>query len=233
MPITPFHSVPKGRFRRRLIAPTAAAFVVGVVVMGAYADPDIFRPQPVENAAGIYREIPASVTALSRGGINHWRTILYFGTHVPEVCWGDNAVNDFQQRQCSEFWERLGMGALLGLLPFGAAWLMWFVGLSSLNQVYRRARKRLEANQPLGTGIVTDPAEAPADWFSRIYCLRVISVAVGGDKQIRVYVPLDAALPVPGAKMVLFEPVSFMGEARHFGLPYAPHVVVFGGVRKS
>jgi hypothetical protein len=125
------------------------------------------------------------------------------------------------------------MGALLGLLPFGAAWLVWYLGFSSLSGVYRRARKRFETNKPLGAGIVTDPAEAPSDWFSRIYCLRVVSVAVGGGKQLKVYLPLDAALPVPGAKMVLFEPISMMGELRHFGLHYAPHVVVFAGVRQS
>lgn len=232
MPVTPFHTLPKGRFRKLMAVPMAAAFFVGVIAMGAFADPGTFRPQPVENAAGIYTEIPTNVTALSRGGLNHWRTIFFFGTHVPEVCWGDNAVNDFQRRQCSEFWDRLGMGALLGLLPFGAAWLIWFLAFSSLQAVYRSARKRFEANKPLGAGIVTDPALGQADWFSRVYCLRPIAVEVGGGKQLKVYMPLDAALPVPGTKIVLFEPIAVLGEPRHFGLFYTPHVVVFAGVRQ-
>jgi hypothetical protein len=233
VPVTPFQNVPKERFRKLMAAPMAGAFVVGILLMGALADPSTFRPQPVENAAGIYSELPTSVRELHRGGFNHWRTILFFGTHVPEVCWGDNAVNDFQRRQCGEFWERLALGGALGLLPFGAAWLAWVLALGSLQRVYRHAHKRINEGKPLGGGIVTDPAEAEGDWFSRLYCLRPIAVQVAGDRQIKVYIPLDVAPPSPGTKMVLYQPLAVLGELRHFGTYYAPHVVVFAGVRQG
>jgi hypothetical protein len=220
------------RFRAIMALPVAVAFVIGVALMGALASPETFRPHPVENAAGIVSEIPEDVRDLSQGGINQWRATIYFATHVPEVCWGDNAVNGFQRRQCAEFWDRLEAGGLLSLLPFALAGLVWFIGLVSLRRVYRFARQRIAANQPKIGGIITDPPEAEADLFSRLYCLRPIAAQVPGGNQIKVYIPLDTPLPLPGSKIVIFEPLAVLGELRHFGVFYAPHVAVFAGVRQ-
>jgi hypothetical protein len=149
------------------------------------------------------------------------------------VCWGDNAVNDFQRRQCSEFWDRLGLGALLGLLPLGLGWLAWTLAFGSLQSFYRTARKRIESAKPVMGGIVTDPAEAPGDLFSRFYCLRPIGVQLLDGRQLKVFIPLDAPIPVPGEKMAVFEAIQAMGEARHVAQVYAPHVAVVAGVRQS
>lgn len=216
-----------------MLVPLGVAFFAAVVAMGVVADPKTFRPQPVESAAGIVREIPSDVREMSQSGLNHWRSVLFFATHVPEVCWSDNAVNDFQRRQCDEFWERLGMGALLSLLPFGAVWLVWASALGSFQGFYRTARKRVEAAKPVAGGVVTDPAQAPGDLFSRFYCLRPIGVQLTDGRQVKVYLPLDSPMPLPGVKMAVFEPISALGEPRHLGQVYAPHVAVVAGVRQS
>lgn len=216
-----------------MLGPVAAAFFLGIAVMGWVADPDTFEPKTIKSAASPNAELPDSLQGLSRGGLNHWRTIYYFGTHIPEVCWGDNAVNEFQKRQCGAFWDHLEMGAGLSLLPFGIAWVFWRIALGSILGLYRKARKRIEGGKPIAQGVVTNPAQAPGDLFSRMYCLRTIGVQLQGGKQVKVYVPLDSPEPQPGQKMAVFEPVNVMGESRHFAMIYAPHVAVIAGVRRA
>jgi hypothetical protein len=226
-----FYAVPKKQFMAQMLGPVAGVFFLGIIIMGIVADPETFQPKPIKTSGALQSELPVSLQGASRGGIKHWETTVFFATHIPEVCWGDNAVNDFQKKQCDDFWDHLEMGAGLSLLPFAMAWLVFQMAMGSLATVYRRGRKRLDAAKPISRGTVTNPASAPGDLFSRFYCFRAISVQLAGGKQIKVYVPLDSPMPSPGLTMAIFEPISFFGEPRHFAMIYAPHVAVVSGVR--
>jgi len=215
-----------------MIVPVAVAFCVGIGIMGLVADPETFQPKAIKSAEVLNQtELPLSLQGASQGGLKHWETTYFFATHIPEVCWGDNAVNDFQKKQCDDFWTHLEMGAGLSLLPFAFAWMAFTIGLGSLKTVYRRGRKRIDGGKPVARGLVTSPAQAPADLFSRFYIFRPIGVELPDGKQIKVYVPFDSPMPSPGLTMAIFEPISVFGELRHFALIYAPHVAVVSGVR--
>jgi hypothetical protein len=231
--MNPFNVVPRTRFITNLIGPAVGVFVISVIAMGIIADPQTFVPKPVKSTGVVHAELPRDLQTATRGGINHWRTIFFFATHVPEVCWGDNAVNDFQKGQCDEFWNHLAMGGALCLLPFAATWLFMQISMGSLSTVYRRGRKRVDSGKVMAVGVVTSPARAPADFFSRFYCMQPISVQLQSGKQLKVYLAEDASEPSPGMTMAIFEPLSIMGEARHFAVLYAPHVAVVSGVRHA
>src|SRR5689334_20910852 len=94
---------PRGKILVRLLLPTAVVFYLGVAIMGEIADPQVFHPRPIKSASGSVSDVPMDFESATRGGFRHWRTISFFLAHVPEVCWSDNAVNDFQKRQCAEF----------------------------------------------------------------------------------------------------------------------------------
>jgi hypothetical protein len=200
--------------------------------MGLMADPEVFRPKPVRTSQGVVK-VPEYLEEISRSGVRHWQAMLYFGAHVPEVCWGDNAVNGFQKKQCNEFWNRLALGAALGLMPFGLVGLLYYLAMDSFFTIYRRGRKRVDSAQALASGTVTNPAGAPGDFFSRFYCFRTVGVQFKDGKQIKVYIPLDTPMPSPGSKLAVFKAITVMGELRHFAVVYAPHVAVVSGVRHA
>jgi hypothetical protein len=216
-----------------MLLPMAMVFCLSLGLMGSLADPDTFAPRPVTADAGAAGALPADLASLPRGGIQHWRTTYYFATHIPEVCWGDNALNDFQKGQCGEFWKHLEMSLVLSLLPFALAFVFWKLALRSLEKVHRTARKQIEIGKPKSRGIATDPVDASHDLFSRVYCLRPIGVQLPGGKQIKAYIPLDAPAPEPGHMLAVFEPFQAFGERRHFAVTYAPHVAVVSGIRRA
>lgn len=149
-------------------------------------------------------------------------------THVPEVCLV-GAYNDYQAKQCQDFWRRLAISGLVAIVPLIVAllflWLVW----DDLSLVYRRARKRVAKGEALLTATVTRPARARETFFSFSHCLRSVRVQGNDGKQLTVYMSLETPLPAPGTSVAVFDGGKFGGAARHFAIVYAPHVVVLRG----
>jgi len=193
--------------------------VIGVLAVGFVATGPDFRVLGVK----------PGVDSIIGNSIRAYVGFYQRATSIPEVCWSGNAVNEFQVRQCSEFWTQLALSAGLLLVPLVAVAFVWTISTDFLSGVYRRARKRVEAGKLLGVGVVTDPAIAAGDKFSYFFCLQVISVQLVNKQQIRVYIPLNASVPMPGQQLALFDGGRVFGARRYWGILYAPHIAVVRG----
>jgi hypothetical protein len=217
-----------------MLLPAAVVFLFGVGLMGELSSSDMFRPRPIRGASNV-EEVPEVFREESKnaGALHHWNRTYYFMSNFPAVCEDGNSVNNFQRRQCEAFSaaHQLGMG--LSALPFVLMLLFLRVAPGHLDAFYRRARKRVQANKPMSQGVVTQPAKAPADFFSWYYGLRPIGVQLPQGEQLKVYVPRDVPMPEPGQAMLVFEPISSWGKGRHVGKVYLPHVAVVRGARST
>jgi hypothetical protein len=105
------------------------------------------------------------------------------------------------------------------------------VALDLLAGFYRRSRKKVDSGQAAFKGTVTQPPEAPNDFFGWFFCLRAISLQLPNKKQVKVYQPLEAPLPLPGQEFAVYDGGSHFGQKRHLGQLYAPHLAIVSGSR--
>jgi hypothetical protein len=151
-------------------------------------------------------------------------------THGPEGCVSGDVHSDFQRGRCREFWSKVGQASGIAVAPFVLLALVYLLGMDSLTNTYRRARKKIESRKAIARGVVTNPARASNDFYGWLYGFRPISVDMGKGRQIRVYFPLEGRLPLPGDPVAVFTPGRAMGRHRFFGEFHAPHVAVIAGV---
>lgn len=165
------------------------------------------------------------------GFVRHYTRFFSHFFSPPPICSGGNTVNDFQVEECAEFSKRTWLLGALAALPFAlvAFYLLW--ALDSVRLAYRRATRILNEKRATGLGMVTAPARAPGDRFSKYYGLRPVAVQLKDGKQIKVYMPLEQSLPEPGQKLAYFEWGTYFGEMRHFAVLHAPHMAIVRGVR--
>lgn len=231
--LTPFHEVPRSRFLRRMFAPALGVFGVGMIVMGLLAtSPEI---QPARKPSSSI--IPAPRVQV-RGDVMTASLLQMVYTvdswiQIPQVCWNGNTVNDFQKTQCNEYWDRAFRSAGVSSIPVVLVAVFLMIGLDQLNMLYRRSRKTITKGQAWNAGTVTQPAEAPQDFFGWAFCLRPIMVQLQDKEktQLKVYIPMEASIPLPGQTLAIFEGGVWMGSKRYVGLLYAPHLAVVAGVR--
>jgi hypothetical protein len=103
----------------------------------------------------------------------HWMIVARFSREIPEVCWADNAINDFQKAQCHEFWSRLRFGWLVGLIPWFSLALFLWGAQRSIARVYAQADEKIRRGRADHQAVVTAPPQAPLDWFAWFYGLRL------------------------------------------------------------
>lgn len=212
MAATPYHYLPRKRFWLRIAAPLVGVYLAGLLI------------------TGVLTEVPlARGKSLSGRAQAHQAEFLHRVTHVPEVCWSGNAVNEFQVRQCGEFWRALLSDAGIFSIPWALVVVFYLACMDSLSLLYRRARKRIEKGEALFQGVVTKPSRLPQDFFSWAYCLRPLSVQLPNGRQLRVHLPLDETEPQPGEKVAVFDGGKAFGQTRYLALIYTPHVAVVLG----
>ncbi|MGK5083202.1 hypothetical protein WDW37_07830 [Bdellovibrionota bacterium FG-1] len=218
--------------RFRIFPLACVVFATGVMLMGVLADPTVFQPQPIRSASSTGSgEVLADLTQATHGGLQHWRRIYYFSTHIPEVCWANNAVNEFQKKQCGEFWEHLEYGVLLSFLPWAIGGLFWSVMMRSYRRVRKQLSRRIASQKPVSRGVITSPAEAPSEFFGWFYDLRAMGVQLSSGEQIKVFIAKTDAVPRPGQTMLVYESIMTWGGARWVGTVHTPHLAVVPGVR--
>lgn len=227
MATTPFHYVPKRRFLFRMIGPAFGVFFAGYVAMGILAvDPALTGPKRAPTA--ILKTDPVTGPALTAGR-QHLAQMTHSWFNIPEVCWGGNQVNEFQTRQCADFWERMWLGSAVAAIPFAAVALFFFLALEQIAGFYRRQNRKVVEGQAILAGTVTDPPEAPNDFFGWFFCLRAITVELRNRKQIRVYLPVEAPVPLPGQTLAIFDGGNVFGAQRYVAVLYAPHLAIVAG----
>lgn len=205
---------------QRKVMPLAGVVLgLGMILVGALAD--MADTQPPRGPA-------AEVALIQRSYQVYARFVGRLFT-LPQVCWSGNTVNDFQRKQCDEFWSELALRGAVAAIPFGVALLVLLMGREQITTFYRRSRKRVDAGQADAGGVVTDPAQAAGDRFSWFFGLRVITIQLADKTQLRVYLPENAPIPQPGQKLAAFKVGKLLGAPRHIGVIYAPHLAIVRG----
>jgi hypothetical protein len=217
--MTPFQDIPKKFFVIRMGLPVVGLFVFCFFLVGVIASSPAFQKF----------DAPASVIPFWESAFKHYHSFFAQIWSMPGFCLMGARVNEFQVHQCDSFWaEFLKVGGL-ALLPAVVVGGFLWIGLDSLKTAYRRAQNRFEKGVGAVVGVVTNPPEAPTDFYSWFYCFRPVMVQLPTQEQIKVHVPLFAHAPSPGQKLIAFELEKSSGEKRYVGMLYTPHVAVVRG----
>jgi len=186
-------------------------FFFGFVLMGHLAQSEKVNLGPLEMARYEYGRLPRMLT------------------NPPNVCMTNEFVSEFQQERCGEYHSELAMTAFWVLFPFLMAGLFLRVALSLLNSIYSKSAAALQSGKGLFIGRITKPAEMPNDLFGSIFCLRSVTVELGKNKQLRVYLPQSAEIPNPGVEVAIYDLGRWFFKSRYIAAPYTPHVAVVRG----
>ncbi|HAR42453.1 MAG TPA: hypothetical protein DCS07_07445 [Bdellovibrionales bacterium] len=209
--MTPFHYIPKKVFLLRMARISIFVFFIGFVLMGAMANNEQVNLGPIDMAGYEFSRLP-------------W--VL---THPPAVCVSGDFVSEFQKERCGDYQMEVALTAFWVFFPFLFAGLFLRVALSRLISVYQKAGKALQSGKGLFIGRVTHPAEMPNDLFGWAFCLRSITVELGRNKQLRVYLPESMDVPEPGVELAICDLGRHFTRSRYMAAPYTPHVAVVRG----
>jgi hypothetical protein len=161
---------------------------------------------------------------------NHYARVLTFAWNFPKACVPGHEVNDFQITECAQFRDRFTWAAALCFMPLAFLLMALIGGGGKIGQMYRRGAHAL-GGQPVGQGVITDPPEAGTDLFSWLYCLQGVSVHLANGRQVVVFIPPEAPMPLPGQKFMIFDLGRHFGKPRYVGALHAPHLAVVAGSR--
>jgi hypothetical protein len=158
---------------------------------------------------------------------------LQYTFHVPEVCWPDNQVNEFQVRQCQDFWYRWTASSVFVLGPLLIGLLALFTLRSQVHQFYSRARRAIGERRAVFAGSVVDTQrlqfKEKRDWFAFFFGLTPQVVQLQNRELKRVYLGPGAPRPQPGQTLAVFEAGKFLGESRRVAIVFHPQVVAISG----
>ena len=215
-----------------MVIPGVFVFLLSCAVMGAVA-----RLEEIRSAAPEFKGTQVLQVLKVHPGASPWEaaqtqilSFVFAATHIPEVCLV-GAYNDFQAKQCKDFWRRLGISGAVAIIPFVVGgiflWLCW----DNLNFVYRRAQRKIESGEALASGVVTQPAGGGESVFSYFHCLRPVRIQTMRGTQVTAFMTLGDELPKPGTQVALFDGGKLLGAQRQFALVHTPHVAVVRGSR--
>lgn len=209
MPSHPLGKPPLLRFIFRLLVPSLCFFSLTLLLAKA-----IMPHQFIDQA----NRLPSSLTS---SPIAYW-------FKAPQACLEQNIQNEFQKKQCNEYWLRATIAVLIVAAPIAATALFIIISLDMFRTFHQRIRRRIEKGKTLKIGMVTNPPNAPNDWFGWLCCMRTVIVEFSDHTQIRVYVSYNSEAPTPGQNMAIYEVPGVFGIKTYFALHYTPHMSVMG-----
>jgi len=148
---------------------------------------------------------------------------------LPEVCWKEITIDDFQQKQCKDFWNTLVLRSGLGLLPVLGMLLSLVWTTTSFFGFYARARKKANKGKPDVGGVIVQLTEGRG-WLGWLYGFKAVRIELADKKQAIVYLPADVPIPGIGYKLIAFNVSRGPWEEVYLAAPYTPHVAVVRGV---
>ncbi len=162
----------------------------------------------------------------SRQNFEHF---MNYAFHIPEVCWEGNQVNEFQERQCQDFWYRLSSSAVFVVGPCLLALVLLLLVRSRAYAFYRRACKKIDSKHALYSGKVIDArglqVRSRRDLFTFLFAVDPVVVQLADRKLERVYVSKGTAGVAPGQTLAVFDGGQVFGAMRPLGVVFHPHVV--------
>lgn len=216
---SPYRDLPRGKFLKHLALPCFMFLFIGFLGVGVAANSPYFQEASGPSAVPTFWEAAGNVYKVTASRIGN----------LPSFCVFGEKSNDFQQTQCDRFWEDLLRTGALALAPFLLMGLVAFLNLEILSGFYLRMAKKVEKEKATLGGKVTQPPEAPEDFFSWYYCLQPVTVELANKNQIKVYLSSMRPVPIAGETLALFDAGTHMGQKRFVGVVYAPHIAVVRG----
>ncbi len=154
---------------------------------------------------------------------------VHYARHIPEVCWEGNQVNEFQVRQCQDFWYRLSASGVFVMGPLLLGLLVLLGLRSSVGGFYFQARRKVAARRALYSGTVVDTKQlnlkSSRDFFAYLYGLTPVVVQLKNRDLKRVYLGPDSTAPEPGQTLAVFQGGRVWGADRPVAIAFNPQVV--------
>lgn len=200
----PFHTVPYGRFFRRILFPLVIAYCAGFLLLG------FFFPAPNLGVIESARKFQFTV-------ISQWQS-------VPAPCISGEVRSDFEAGRCKETMDKLWNRTLFALIPFFAALVFIFISFDIMVITYRKLRRRIKSGQSIGIATIKKAEELNDNFYGWFFCFKSIEAELPNKRRIRVYFPKDYQGLLTGQKIALFSVGS-----RVFGILYSSNVVVVKG----
>ncbi len=230
-----FSAPPRGRFWIRFFPFALLISFLSMDLMGALGTEFQLAVVPPSVRTDEAPLPPPVRPSLSEGdyvqGVYHWELMRFHWSHLQTACEKGRALNEFQSRQCADYWSALQVGTVLAFLPFFMLILTSLWGRSTLTNVYQRAGEVFVPTRMIGRGVVTSPALAAIDFFGFLFCMKRIQVELSTGQQTQVYFEHLAITPSPGQTLLLYGPVQEFGKPRIYGSVYAPQVSIVPGIR--
>lgn len=224
----PYARVPTSKFWTRIAVPAVLVLTIGFFLMGSFAilsrmsfnaevrekDPTRIRRSSMLPHKAAFQQIEDFTDAI---------------THIPQICWAQQASSDFQRAQCADFWNNLMMDGVIGSVPFLMLGFFLIWAFDALSKAYLRVRRQIAHGQALFSGLTTQPPLGKNDFFGWFFCFRSIVVQIKGGQQVRVYMPLYEPLPPSGIELTIYGGFRRWGSVRLFGVYYPAGVQVIKG----
>ncbi len=206
-----------------MLIPAAFFGVLGFIVTGVVSGLPEFRQS---------NRAPASFTSPVELAQQHYVSLKADLSQIPETCWNGATTNDFQKKQCDDYWSALIKRVALAVLPVFFVFFFYLPARGFFEKVYTRSRKAIEKGKVFSSGAAVPFAgeSKASDFFCWFLCFKKQSVQLGNRKLVEVYFPLGAILPRPGQTVAIFELGRVLGRARYIGVLHTPHVAVVSGV---
>ena len=217
--VTPFDDVPNTGFIFRLIGVALAMGVVAALGVGVASHFPPFQ----------YVEFQDESPSFARAPYLFYQRLGSTLNFLPQICWKEVTIDEFQKTQCVDFWNLLVYRAGLGAVPFGVVLLVFLWGYSSLYGFFSRAKRKAKKGKADYGGVVTNPPETFRGLFGWLYGFRAVMIQLPNKTQVKVYVSLELSAPVPGQTLVAFNISRGFWEKRYLAMVYAPHVAVVRG----
>jgi len=196
-----------------MLRPAVFVFFVGFLLSGAFAgfwEKGIDLP-PLQMSQRQFSRLPVDIA------------------EFPDICLTGHAASSFQGRRCTERWVMLSLRTLGVALPFLAVFLFFQISWRLVRGAYEEADTKLRLGKDSFVAVTTQPSQLTNDFYGWFHSLNAVSVQLKNGKQMKVYVPIEAGLPKPGAKLVIAPLGKKFGAPRAMGIVYIPHVSVVSG----
>lgn len=152
-----------------------------------------------------------------------------YAFHIPEVCWEGNQVNEFQVRQCQDFWYRFTASSVFVLGPLLLALALLFALRARVHAFYWQAHRKVTARRALYAGTIVDtvPLEVKGrvDFFAYFFGLSPRIVQLQNRELKRVYLSRDSGSVSAGQTLAVFDGGRVFGKERPVAIPFSPQVV--------
>ncbi|MFZ9596032.1 MAG: hypothetical protein ACO3A2_08140 [Bdellovibrionia bacterium] len=145
----------------------------------------------------------------------------------PAVCAkAEVELTDSELLLCRQFKAQLNLEILLGVFPWAALGVAWFINWMIFLTAYHHFAECLDRPNNSVLGKVTEVRHVGQPFFARYFFLKAIRADFGKQRSELIYLPRVGLAPDVGQPVLVFQLRFLGGKARYLGLIQYPHLSI-------